>query len=93
MAGYENFQDGEPINKYKPIYSVLRATRHLEENKFGVWGEADLPEIRPRTVADKIYLALKDAGQPLHFREITERINRVFTDKPLIPLRHTNELF
>jgi len=92
LAGYENFQDGELINKYKPIYSVLRATRHLEENKFGVWGEADLPEIRPRTVADKIYLVLKDAGQPLHFREITERINRVFTDKPANSATVHNEL-
>ena len=92
LAGYENFQDSQLINKYKPIYSVLRATRHLEENKFGVLGEADLPEIRPRTIADKIYLILKNAGQPLHFREITERINQIFPDKSANPATVHNEL-
>lgn len=81
LSGHDNFQDGQLLNKYKPIYSVLRAVRQVEQNKFGSWGQANLPEIRPRTITDKIYLVLKEADQPLHFREITERINRVFVDK------------
>lgn len=80
LAGH-NFQDGQLINQYKPIYSVLRAVRQVEQNKFGAWGMADLPEIKPRTIADKIYLILKEAGRPLHFREIAEQINKIFADK------------
>ncbi len=53
---------------------------------------ADLPEIKPRTITDKIYLILKEAGQPLHFREIAERINKIFADKPANAATVHNEL-
>jgi hypothetical protein len=81
LSGQGSFQDGQLVNKYKPIYSVLRAIRQVEQNKFGAWGLADLPEIKPRTITDKIYLILKEAAQPLHFRDIANHINRFFPDK------------
>jgi len=92
LSGQGSFQDGQLVNKYKPIYSVLRAVRQVEQNKFGAWGLADLPEIKPRTIADKIYLILKEAAQPLHFREIAGRINQFFADKPANPATVHNEL-
>lgn len=92
LSGQDSFQDGQLINKYKPIYSVLRAIRAVESNKFGAWGPADLPEIRPRTITDKIYLVLKQADQPLHFREIANRINQFFADKPANAATVHNEL-
>lgn len=92
LSGQDSFQDGQLINKYKPIYSVLRAIREVERNKFGAWGPVDLPEIRPRTITDKIYLILKEADQPLHFREIADRINEFFADKPANPATVHNEL-
>ncbi|NCU44644.1 hypothetical protein EOM71_03130, partial [Candidatus Falkowbacteria bacterium] len=92
LSGQDSFQDGQLINKYKPIYSVLRAIREVERNKFGAWGPVDLPEIRPRTITDKIYLVLKQADQPLHFREIASRINQFFADKPANAATVHNEL-
>jgi len=92
LSGSDNFQDGQLLNKYKPIYSVLRAVRQVEQNKFGSWGQADLPEIKPRTITDKIYLVLKEADKPLHFREIAERINHIFADKPANSATVHNEL-
>ena len=92
LSGQDSFQDGQLINKYKPIYSVLRAIRDIERNNFGSWGPADWPEIRPRTITDKIYLVLKQTDQPLHFREITSRINQFFTDKRANAATVHNEL-
>jgi hypothetical protein len=92
LSGQDSFQDGQLINKYKPIYSVLRAIRDIERNNFGSWGPADWPEIRPRTITDKIYLVLKQADQPLHFREIANRINQFFADKPANAATVHNEL-
>lgn len=92
LSGQCGIQDSQLLNKYKPIYSILRAVREVEQNKFGAWGMADLPEIKPRTIADKIYLVLKEAVRPLHFRDIAEQINRVFSDKPANPATVHNEL-
>lgn len=92
LSGQNSFQDGQLINKYKPIYSVLRAIRDIERNNFGSWGPADWPEIRPRTITDKIYLVLKQTDQPLHFREIAKRINQFFVDKPANAATVHNEL-
>ncbi|HNW56087.1 MAG TPA: sigma factor-like helix-turn-helix DNA-binding protein [bacterium] len=88
----ENFKDGQLINQNKPVYSVLRAVRQIEQNKFGAWGLSDLPEVKPRTIADKIYLILKEAGQPLHFRDIASQINKIFADKPANAATVHNEL-
>jgi len=33
----------------------------------------------PRFIADKCYEVLKDAGQPLHYATITERINERYS--------------
>jgi len=92
LSGQGSFQDGQLVNKYKPIYSVLRAIRQVEQNKFGAWGLANLPEIKPRTITDKIYLILKEAAQPLHFRDIANHINQFFPDKSANSATVHNEL-
>ncbi len=71
----------ELINSNKPLYSLLQAIKDLEQNKFGHWGKADWQEIKPKTINDKIYLILKNAGQPLHFTEIAAKINDIKFDK------------
>ena len=70
----------EIINQNKILYSLLQAIRNLERNKFGQWGLADWGEIKPKTVNDKIYLVLKNTGQPLHFTEIAAKINEIKFD-------------
>jgi len=70
----------EIINKEKPLYSLMQAVKKLERNKFGQWGKYNWQEIKPKTINDKIYLVLKNSGQPLHFTEIASKINDVKFD-------------
>ncbi len=72
---------GEIINNNKILYSLVQAIKNLEQNKYGEWGLADWEEIKPKTVNDKIYLILKHEGAPLHFTEITKKINEMRFDK------------
>lgn len=71
----------ETINNNKALYSLLQAIKGLEQNKYGAWGMSGWGEIRPKTVNDKIYLVLKNNGQPLHFTEIANKINKIKFDK------------
>ncbi|MDD5071643.1 MAG: sigma factor-like helix-turn-helix DNA-binding protein [Patescibacteria group bacterium] len=68
------------INSHKVLYSILRALRRVEQNKFGDWGIYDWREIKPKTINDKIYLILKNHGKPMHFAEIADRINQTGFD-------------
>jgi len=69
------------INDNKILYSLMQAIKELEQNKYGAWGMANWGEIRPKTVNDKIYLILKNNGQPLRFTEIANKINKMKFDK------------
>lgn len=83
----------ELINSNKALYSLMQAVKELERNKFGYWGKADWQEIKPKTINDKIYLVLKNAGQPLHFTDIATKINEVgFDHKTANPATVHNEL-
>lgn len=75
------FQENhEVINKYKTLYSLLRASKKIEQNKFGHWGIHNSREIKPKTINDKIYLVLKNHKEPLHFATIADRINEIGFD-------------
>ncbi|MDP2709064.1 MAG: sigma factor-like helix-turn-helix DNA-binding protein [bacterium] len=71
----------EAVNDNKIIYSVFRAVRKIEQNKFGHWGLINSREIKPKTINDKIYLILKNHGKPMHFEEIADKINHISFDK------------
>jgi hypothetical protein len=73
-------EKAELVNANKPIYSLLQAAKHIEQNKFGHWGHYDWREIKPKTINDKIYLVLKNHGKPMHFVDITNRINEIDFD-------------
>lgn len=73
----ENF---DVINENKIIYSIMRAAKKIEQNKFGFWGISDWREIKPKTINDKIYLILKNAGKPMHFADVSEMINKINFD-------------
>ena len=83
----------EIMNKNKSLYSLLQSIKNLERNKFGFWGHSDWHEIKPKTINDKIYLVLKNYGQPLHFTDIASKINEVkFDHKKANPATVHNEL-
>lgn len=79
------------INDHITIY--LDVSKKIKRNVFGQWGLVDWSSVSPKKISDKIYLVLKDAGKPLHFREIAERINKYKFDKKVAyaPTAH-NEL-
>jgi hypothetical protein len=67
-------------NKNKTLYSLLKAVSELEQNKFGHWGHSDWRDVNPKTINDKIYLVLKNHGQPLHYEDISKKINETGFD-------------
>ncbi|MFH1823008.1 MAG: HTH domain-containing protein [Patescibacteria group bacterium] len=73
-------ENADLINNNKILYSLLRAARNIEQNKFGFWGIDNWREIKPKTINDKIYLVLKNNGKPMHFAEIANYINKIGFD-------------
>lgn len=68
--------------------SFIEATKKIEEGPTGYLGLSYWPEIVPRGVRDRAYLALKEKKTPLHFREITNFIN----EKLLQPREKTQKM-
>jgi len=86
-------EDHDTINANKLVYSLLKAAKQIEQNKFGFWGVHNWREIKPKTINDKIYLVLKNANKPMHFVEIADAINQIrFDDKKANPATVHNEL-
>lgn len=86
-------EDAELINNNKILYSILRAAKKIEQNKFGHWGVHNWREIKPKTINDKIYLIFKSTEKPMHFVEIADKINEIsFDSKKANPATVHNEL-
>lgn len=69
------------VNSNKTIYSMLKASKNIKQNKFGHWGIHNSKKIRPKTINDKIYLILKySSNKPMHFVEIADKINEICFD-------------
>lgn len=60
----------------KALTSYLGLSKKVLKNPYNEWGLTHWNEILPRGVRDKAYIVLKKHGKPLHFREITELINK-----------------
>jgi hypothetical protein len=76
-------EDADLINEKKALYSILRSSKKIGQNKFGFWGLAHSREVNPKTINDKIYLILNNHGKPLHFSKIADEINRIEFDSKL----------
>lgn len=78
----------------KPVVrSLMVLSKRIASNPFNEYGLADWGLVRPRRMNDKIFLILKKHKKPLHFTEITKRINEAQFDsrKAYAPTVH-NEL-
>lgn len=60
---------------------ILSIPKHFGMNIFGDFGLRSWPEIEPKTIKDKAYLALKKHEKPLHFVDIAKNITRFRIDK------------
>ncbi len=73
--------------------NYISLSRKFNINPFGDFGLNNWEEINPKTVRSRAYLVLKKQEQPMHFREITETINKVgFGGRPAFPQTVHNEL-
>ena len=56
------------------LMAYLAISKKIKQGPDGLYGMKDWPEISPRGVRDKAYLALKKANEPLHFSEVAKKI-------------------
>ena len=75
------------------LTSYLATSKLLKKNPFGEYGLMHWPAINPKGVRDKAYVVLAKHGSPLHFREVSEGINKVgWSSKKAHPQTVHNEL-
>ena len=58
----------------KALFSYLEISKGILRNTEGKYGFPDWPEINPKGIKDKAYLALKKENKPLHFSKVAEII-------------------
>ena len=75
------------------IEAYLHASRNLEKNILNQWGHVEWDSIRPKKLGDKIKLIFESNKEPLHFRDLAERINSAnFDHKNICAATVHNEL-
>lgn len=75
------------------VLSYMKLSQSLHHNAYQEWGMADWSTIKPKRMSDKIYIVLKKEQKPLHFEQITERINTAgFSGKQAYKATVHNEL-
>lgn len=70
----------DKLHDNRVIYSLLEAVADIEKNKYGQWGHREWREVNPKTINDKIYLILKQHGQPMYYGDIAKGIEAMGFD-------------
>jgi hypothetical protein len=76
LAKAYSSHDGEKINP-RTLASLLEISKGIERAYNGKWGLTEWPEVYPKGMRDKAYVALRDEGKPLHFVEVAKAIERL----------------
>lgn len=75
------------------ILSYLSVAQGIEKNPYGEYGLRSWGSIVPKRMNDKILLVMRKHGRPMHFHEITEKINAIgFDHRQAYPPTVHNEL-
>jgi len=77
--------------KPQALATYIGLCRDIERNAWGEYGHVVSPFVRPRGMRESAYVALSRAKQPLHFREIAQRIGE-FSGKSVHVQTVHNEL-
>jgi len=92
FKNHSHFKKNKPIFNKDFIQACMESGHKLikvEENK---WGLKTWREVEPRSVRDVILLEMRQEGNPLHFTEIAEKVNKSkFARKATLKTVH-NEL-
>lgn len=76
----------------KRLQMILLMSRVIGQNILGEWGLRNWKVISQRGAREKAYLVLRKYDEPLHFRKITELINKHWLEKRALPQTVHNEL-
>lgn len=57
------------------LMSYLQVSKKIQRNNEGLYGLRNWPEINPKGIKDKAYLAFKKAQKPLHFSQVASLIS------------------
>lgn len=75
------------------ILSYLNVAVDIDRNPFGEFGLREWGSVVPKRMNDKILMVMRKHGKPLHFQEITQRINEIgFDHRQAYPPTVHNEL-
>ncbi len=75
------------------IINFIDITKKIKENPYEEWGLTKWPSITPKRMNDKIHIILQKKGEPMHFTDIADNINKVKFDKrKAFPATIHNEL-
>jgi hypothetical protein len=69
----------------------LSISKELGKNPLGEWGAAKSPNVKVKGMRDYAYLAIKRHGSPMHFTEVAQSINDIFSKRAHVATTH-NEL-
>ncbi len=95
---WEKFQESSEYKEYSETLTpsvfagLLKVGEKMAATEDGKWGMTAWPTVVPKRIRDKVFVVLEKAGKPLHFRDISERINKMFEGKPVLSRTVHNEL-
>lgn len=78
---YAEVADKQGLSKAAAL-SCLEISKKIQPNKEGDLGLIEWPEIKPRGVKDKAFLAFKKHGKPLHFTDVAKMIDKLEYNMP-----------
>lgn len=81
----DKYRDQEVLKRW------LSISKKIGKNPLGEWGHAASPNVKTKGVRDYAYLAVKKHGSPLHFREVSQLIEKMFNRAAHVATTH-NEL-
>ena len=75
------------------LRAAIATSKTIGKNPFGDYGLMEWSDVLPKGVRDKAYLVVRRWGKPLHFIEITQKINEAkFDNRKAYPQTVHNEL-
>ncbi len=93
---FKTFQNllAEAIDETKDKETLgrwLGLSKKISKNPLGEWGLSTSANVRVKGMRDYAYLVLRQHGSPMHFTEVTKKIQKLFSKEAHVATTH-NEL-
>ncbi|MBT4723278.1 hypothetical protein HN958_02795 [Candidatus Falkowbacteria bacterium] len=86
-------ENHENVNLEDFIENYLHTSQTIEKNILDKWGLVHWETVKPKKLGDKIFLVFQKVNEPLHFRDIADKINQAnFDHKNICAATVHNEL-